>query len=129
MARLHPARETRITDRSAFAPVHLERAGTKRFTAVLAQATSGRIAAGPFPNPPSAGAVGSRLRPLGRLLSCEKLFPRGAPMQHLAPRRNPECSNGNFNTLDPLRDPPPSPQYFRGGIFGFFKSKGAVLCF
>ena len=27
-------------------------------------------------------------------------FPRGAPMQHLAPRRNPECSNGHFDTLD-----------------------------
>ena len=24
-------------------------------------------------------------------------FPRGVPMQHLAPRRNPECSNGHFN--------------------------------
>ena len=30
----------------------------------------------------------------------KKSFPRGAPMQHLAPRWNPECSNGHFNTLD-----------------------------
>ena len=30
----------------------------------------------------------------------EKSFPRGAPMQYLAPRRNPKCSNGHFNRLD-----------------------------
>ena len=30
----------------------------------------------------------------------KKSVPRGAPMQLLAPRRNPECSNGHFNTLE-----------------------------
>ena len=30
----------------------------------------------------------------------KKSFPRGAPMQHLAPRRNPERSKGHFNPLD-----------------------------
>ena len=28
-----------------------------------------------------------------------KSFPRGAPMQHLAPRRNPELSNGHLIAL------------------------------
>ena len=30
----------------------------------------------------------------------KKSVPRGAPMQLIAPRRNPECSNGHFNTLE-----------------------------
>ena len=30
----------------------------------------------------------------------KKASPRGAPMQHLAPRRNPEGRKGRFNPLD-----------------------------
>ena len=30
----------------------------------------------------------------------KKSFPHGAPMQQLVPRRNPECSNSRFSTLD-----------------------------
>ena len=30
----------------------------------------------------------------------QKSFPRGVPMQHLAPRRNPELSNGHLIALD-----------------------------
>ena len=30
----------------------------------------------------------------------KKSFPRGAPMQHLAPRRNPQLSNGHLIALD-----------------------------
>ena len=30
----------------------------------------------------------------------KKSFPCGAPMQHLAPRRNLECLNGHLSTLD-----------------------------
>ena len=43
-------------------------------------------------------------RPCGKLPAPsgadKKSLPRGAPMQHLAPRQNPECSSGHFNTLD-----------------------------
>ena len=30
----------------------------------------------------------------------KKSFPRGAPMQHVAPRQNPELSNGHLIALD-----------------------------
>ena len=36
----------------------------------------------------------------GRAGANEKSFPRGAPLQHLAPRRNPERSNGHVTALD-----------------------------
>ena len=43
---------------------------------------------------------------------------RAAPTQHLAPQRNPECSNGHFNTLD----------YQVGSLFNCFREHGVGSC-
>ena len=57
--------------------------------------------------PPSGrhGVMGETAVPIGLVIPApnmanNKSFPRGAPMQHLAPRRNPEGSSGHFKTLD-----------------------------